>query len=346
VALEGRRLLLEHRITDAITVLQRVAAGDSTAAADLGMALYHAGRLADASPWYLKTRPDRAGFARLLSVAGNSAYGVRWPRGTSEIVVPFLQSDPLPVVEVTVNGRRRTFFIDTGASIVFLFPDVVKELGLQTFEGTMGTYAFGSAVKTDYAILDSLGLGGVTLTRLPVAVREFEGLREQFHQPDLAGALPVAVFARFLSTMDFPGGRLVLRPRAPANSSAFSARVPFLMIGDHFLVLPGRVNGGEALWFFLDTGFTAGGFLAPKRTLVRSGVAQSAGQLDASVPLTVDRLEVGPLVGQQIASRSLAFPETLETSTGFRIGGLVSKTFLAPYRVTWDFARREIVFER
>jgi hypothetical protein len=349
LALRGRRLLWEHRIAEAVPVLRAAVAADTSGATgpvtDLATGLYHAGQLSEAAALFRRAG-RREGFARVLEEAGDEAHTVRWPAGSAEVVIPFLQADPLPVVDVTVNGRRRTFFIDTGAAIVYLFPDIAAELGIEVFRGGPGTYAFGRQVETDYAILDSFGIGPVTISRVPAAVREFEGLREAFGQPALAGALPLAVFQRFLTTMDFPGRRLVLRPRQPMPPTPNAVRVSFLLVGEHFLLLPGRVNGAEPLWFFLDTGFTAGGFLAPMRELVRSGVIRSPDELRAPVPLTVDRLEVGPLQATGIASRSLVFPESLETSTGFRIGGLVSKTFLAPYRVTWDFERREVVFER
>ncbi|MBV9440029.1 MAG: aspartyl protease family protein, partial [Candidatus Eremiobacteraeota bacterium] len=47
------------------------------------------------------------------------------------ITLPFLQSDPLPVIEVRVDGRAAPLVLDTGAPDITLSPDFARTLGLQ-----------------------------------------------------------------------------------------------------------------------------------------------------------------------------------------------------------------------
>jgi hypothetical protein len=190
-------------------------------------------------------------------------------------------------------------------------------------------------------------LGPVEIGRLPVAVRDFAAVRKSFGRANLAGALPLAIFERFLTTLDFPGQTLRLRlPTAPLELTASALRVPFLLLQRHLLLVQGRVNDGKTMWLFADTGFSAGGFLAPKRTLVREGIVHSKDEVDATVGLTVRRLAVGPISQDGVPSMSLVFPEELSERAGFEIGGLVSNTFFRPYRMTWDFTNRQLVFQK
>ena len=68
----------------------------------------------------------------LESFKGQTPYELHG-NGTSTRV-KFVKTDPLPVVNVRVNGGDEvTFFIDTGGSEVTLDTDFAKELGVPQF---------------------------------------------------------------------------------------------------------------------------------------------------------------------------------------------------------------------
>ena len=70
--------------------------------------------------------------AKLQSFAGQTPYQVQGGRSVDH--VKFLQTDPLPLVSVRVNGGQEvTFFIDTGGSEVVLDTDFAKELGAPNY---------------------------------------------------------------------------------------------------------------------------------------------------------------------------------------------------------------------
>src|SRR5258707_15180230 len=77
--------------------------------------------------------------AMLESFKGQTPYELQG-NGTSTHV-KFLKTDPLPVLNVRVNGGKEvTFFIDTGGSEVTLDTDFAKELGAPQFAAVQGTF--------------------------------------------------------------------------------------------------------------------------------------------------------------------------------------------------------------
>ena len=80
----------------------------------------------------------------LESFKGQTPYELHG-NGTS-IRVKFVKTDPLPLVNVRVNGGNEvTFFIDTGGSEVTLDTDFAKELGVPQFGGGPGHIFRGAA---------------------------------------------------------------------------------------------------------------------------------------------------------------------------------------------------------
>src|SRR5207245_1714063 len=55
--------------------------------------------------------------------------------------IPFVVTDPLPVVSLTANGRLANFIIDTGASDVVLDPDFAAKIGVKPLSGETGIFA-------------------------------------------------------------------------------------------------------------------------------------------------------------------------------------------------------------
>ena len=63
-------------------------------------------------------------------------------------IVKLLQTDPLPLVSVQINGGPAvTFFIDTGGSTVALDADFAKELGVPQLGTVKGTFAGGQTAE-------------------------------------------------------------------------------------------------------------------------------------------------------------------------------------------------------
>ena len=78
----------------------------------------------------------------LASFKGQMHYELKGT-GTSARI-KFVKTDPLPLVNVCVNGGKEvTFSIDTGGSEVTLDTDFTEELGVPEFGAVQGTFSGG-----------------------------------------------------------------------------------------------------------------------------------------------------------------------------------------------------------
>src|SRR5215468_1380674 len=105
--------------------------------------------------------------AMLESFKGQTLYELKG-NGTSTRV-KFVKTDPLPIVNVRVNGGKEvTFFIDTGGSVVTLDTEFAKELGVPQFGAMQGTFSGGQHADVQFGRIDSITLGDWTIKNLPV----------------------------------------------------------------------------------------------------------------------------------------------------------------------------------
>ncbi len=148
--------------------------------------------------------------AMLESFKGQTPYELKG-NGTSTRV-KFVKTDPLPVVNVRVNGGKEvTFFIDTGGSEVTLDTDFAKELGVPQFGAVQGTFSGGQHTEVQLGRIESLTLGDWTVKNVPTAMLPLRQLSEGFGVKQIDGIIGTTLFYHFLTTMDYPHGELVLR---------------------------------------------------------------------------------------------------------------------------------------
>jgi hypothetical protein len=308
-----------------------------------------------------REKGDPARAAQLESLEGQTPYSIEG--GGAETVLPFVMTDPLPVVALKVNGHAVNFFIDTGAAQVVLDEEFARELGVEEFGSETGTFAGGKKAAFGFGRADSLTLGDYIVTNVPVALMQVR----RFSQPvfggtQVDGIIGTVLLYHFLSTIDYPSGRLVLRrPTAEAAglfaekaSDARAVSLPFWMAGDHFIVGWGTVNESAPLLFFVDTGLAGGGFTCPESTIKLAGIElnESAagegiggGGKVRAVPFVARELTFGAAHEENVPGLfSGAFP--IENALGFHIGGLISHGFFRPYGLTFDFRGMKIYLER
>jgi tetratricopeptide (TPR) repeat protein len=111
-------------------------------------------------------------------------------------------------VDVFLNGKRRRFKLDTGASGLLISSDAAKALGL-TPEAETRSFGIGDeGMRTAYlAHVDDLKIGSLEFHHCIVHV--FEAKEAMKDQDGLIGA---DVFRSFLVTLDFPAHEMRLSP--------------------------------------------------------------------------------------------------------------------------------------
>jgi hypothetical protein len=235
-------------------------------------------------------------------------------------------------------------------------PAFAEKCGLKPFaEKETGTYAGGRQAPSANAVADRVGLGEFLLRNVPVAI------------PDRAGPLKVdgivgtVVLYHFLFTLDYPGGRLILRRNTPQASKAVrteaegsgAVRLPFWLAGDHLVYAWGTVNGSGPYLFLVDTGMAGGGFTCPEFVvkeahieLPKQGFQGMGGGGPITVyPFTAD-LTLGEARRDKVRGLYGALPPGFEDRQGFRMGGLISHGFFRPFAVTFDFREMLIYLKR
>jgi tetratricopeptide (TPR) repeat protein len=360
----GYIALLSNRLEEArlrLTGALEMKPDDRAALSLLAEAWYRTGDFEKAAP-LLKAMGREAKAAQMESFKGLSPFRIEGQSAMS--VLKFVVTDPLPVVEVRVNGgRKANFFIDTGGAEVIVDPQLAKEAQVPVFGSETGTFAGGKQAGLEFGRAEALALGDFTVRDLPVQVlpvRQFSG--PVFGGLQVDGIIGTVLLYHFLATLDYPEGRLVLRRRTPESEAAFEKEiqgekcvsVPFWMAGDHYMVAWGTVNKSRPLLFFVDTGLAGGGFTCPESTIREAGIklpkspageGMGGGGKVAVFPFVVDELSLGEARVKNVRGL-FSGPFTLEEVFGFHIGGLISHGFFRPYAVTFDFNKMRIIMAR
>ncbi|MEO8668523.1 MAG: aspartyl protease family protein [Bauldia sp.] len=317
-------------------------------------------------------RNDFANAARSLEAAGSAAASLpTWPSFTTLVldklqsfantrpyeieakgprtVLKFVKTDPLPIVKVTVNGKEAVFFIDTGAAEVLLDTQFAKELGVPQFAATPALFAGGQGGSVGSGKLETLGLGNWTLKNLPVQIVDTRAFSDAFGVR-IDGCIGTMILSRFLSTMDYARGELVLEPkRTKVAQTPGKVAIRFWLTGDHVIVANGVVNNLPPALFFVDSGLTSGVNLRQSMFEVagirlqedKASKAQGGGGSFSSVPYDVAKVALGPWREKNVPG-VFDGPQVAEDKFGFYVQGLVGHEFLKPHRVTYDFARMRI----
>ena len=297
--------------------------------------------------------------AKLESFKGQTPYESTG-NGTSTRV-KFVKTDPLPLLNVRVNGGKEvTFFIDTGGSEVTLDTEFAKELGVPQFGAVQGTFSGGQHAEVQLGRIESLTLGDWTVKNVPTAMLPLRQLSEGFGVKQIDGTIGTTLFYHCLTTMDYPHGELVLRRKDAKNLEEFKkspgkrATVPIWMAGDHFMVGWGRVETLPPTLLFIDTGLMGAGVKLAESVIKDAGIkldeskaAQGAGGGGTLkiVPYTVHQISLGDIKEENVQG-VYDGPFPWEDMFGFHLAGMVGHEFFRPYAVTFDFQNMQIFLQR
>lgn len=297
--------------------------------------------------------------ANLESFKGQTPYELQG-NGTSTRV-KFVKTDPLPIVNVRINGGKEvTFFIDTGGSVVTLDTEFAKELGVPQFGGVQGTFSGGQHAEVRLGRVDSVTLGDWTVKNVPAAMLPLRQLSEGFGVKQIDGIIGTTLFYHFLTTMDYPRGELVLRHKDARSLEEFKKSpgkrvvVPIWMAGDHFMVGWGRVETLPPALLFVDTGLVGAGVKLAESVIKQAGIkleenkateGAGAGGTLRIVPYTVHHVSLGDIKEENVQG-VYDGPFPFENTFGFHLAGMVGHEFFKPYAVTFDFQNMQIFLQR
>jgi len=263
----------------------------------------------------------------------------------------FVVTDPLPALELSVNGGPPTLFlVDTGGAELVLDTRLAMEAGAEMVSSLNGEYSGRRKARTGLGRVGSIQAGDLRIHDVPVHTLDLGDL-PRFLGIDVRGILGTRLLMHFLPTIDYPGGALILR-RGPAPALQDPARtIPFWLADTHLILARGRLNGLPPTCFWVDTGLVGSGFLASETQLRTAGVAidwstaeegPGGGGLVKEANVLIDSLTLGE--GDEAITRA-AVPGMVQDKPlsifgdrlGFEVGGLISHAFFRPYALTIDF---------
>jgi len=147
-----------------------------------------------------------------------------------------------------INERAVKFFVDTGASLVWMSAEVANRLGIDYRRGAQFTVTTAGGPKPAFAVkLASVRVGGITLTDVDGAVGEGAGTGETV-------LLGMSFLSRLSMTRD---GNLMRLSRSPAQAANadFRPSLTLTQVRAGMFATPVAVNG-VSLPFLIDTGAT------------------------------------------------------------------------------------------
>ena len=279
--------------------------------------------------------------------------------GTARI--PFTVTDPLPVIQVAVNGSELLpFFIDTGGAEVIIDDELAGRVGAIS-AGTQKGEGGGTTGSLGLGKVDSLTIGEVVIKNVPIHTLDARPFAAVFDGMPVKGVIGTRLLMRFLATIDYAGGSLVLRQKSSSEHVDFRPckMIPFWLIQSHYIVANGILNGKGPMLFFVDTGLAGIGFSATESLLQEAGIAVDWTKAEAgiagfgkteTVDVTADELALGAgenrVVARNLPGAVFKTPiEVLGDKLGFRVGGVVSHQFFRDYALTLDFERMRLILQ-
>ena len=230
----------------------------------LALTFYQTNRFADARE--LPAPEDSEGVSSLITFMQafeGEPYGIEWAGDERIAHLPMTnditQPGALPIVDLEVNGQTVSLILDTGGDRLYLDKGIYESLGLNTLTHREARYAYtgGQTVEEPLGVAESVTMGDVTLTNVPVVGATWKEIGQTSD-----GVLTTQLLKQFLSTMDYDNRRITLRERTPEALAQAMATLgdappvetPFYMTTTHLMFAKGSLNGYEGINYFLDSG--------------------------------------------------------------------------------------------
>jgi len=356
----GHLALLGNRLDEAVKLLASaldINPQSSSAWNLLARAYYRRGELGSAAYCY-----ERLGRRELAATLAAMAHCTPYALSGEGLPVdlPWLTTEPLPVISAAVNGQTANLVLDTGAGDLVLDEDFAISAGVHFGGRENRRFAGGRAATVWYGYAQELRLDRLTLTDLPVQAMPLRTFFAPFFTTHpIHGILGTAVLSQFIATLDYGAAALSLAPLATAigeprvEHETDTGVTPFWIAGRHCLVACGGVPGPHPCLVFLDTGMAGSAFAVPHSTADAAGLepdsdtaeaGYSGGGQVAGRRVLLDRVCLGSVCRRDMAGMLIeSFP--LEVQFGFRITGLLAHDFFRGCRLTLDFGSMSLALQ-
>lgn len=351
----GKLALWNDRLAEAESLLAGGIDADPTAGVDLLAARIRRGEFTAAAE--LADSLGATGHAEMLRrLAEGDTYRIS---GRSETSMPFQRAFPLPLVRVKINGQRALMAVETGAGDLLIDDYFARQLKVSMLPASQPVLWNGDRVTVRNAMVQRLDLEGLLIENVPAGVLKLGRWSVEVNPQGehVVGVIGINLLRHFLPTIDYDKLRLELRPvDAAFRAAADARRIPFEIWGENELTVYGTMNGGRRMAMALDSGIPGCGIAAPPEVFeevgLKAGVlaraVTGAGSMLRGRPwtgVTVPAVNVGQITKDKVPGWSGGIDSSELWRHGVRRDAALSGAFLRGWRVTIDWARRDLVFE-
>ena len=249
--------------------------------------------------------------------------------------------DEIPYVPVRFNGGAEAYILfDTGAERNVIDREFARSIGVQTIWPGGPLHGAYRQSPGGYTLVDSLGLGSMSIGRVPFAVGDFEALHLRGQGAYYIAAVinPALVMRDFLVVLDY-GHRRIELVRYDAGGADYldrSYRLRRTVVPFHFdanavwPVLLVSLDGSRSLPFLADTG--ASDLLLGRAT-------------GAALRIDPERFTASAGGHTKDDVRAILLDGSPGEPWGIDIHGVLGFPFFRDMRVVFDYERMEIALE-
>ncbi len=279
--------------------------------------------------------------------------------GSDETSVPITFINQRPIIKLKINGRDQplNFVLDTGSGISIISERTAKELGIDPVtHGGLGKGLGGDgSFEIIFGFVDKIAIGDVIINNIPICIRKFHSRSDA-----VDGYIGLSLISKFLTTIDYGAGTLVLKKPVRRDEKEESQirpidndelELPLLLTSSGFL--SGKVvlaEKAEPLNFIVDTGASITVLSkelmtgASLREIDQQGTVRVVGAagITHGVPsYTVPSVKFGSNVQTDVDVVALDLG-IINQSAGYVQSGILGGNFLSKYKVTFDFQRSKV----
>jgi hypothetical protein len=284
----------------------------------------------------------------LFEPPGKGPRDYRFTHGTSAENIPFTYIADHLFIDVLINCDRRTWIIDTGASVTVVDTEYAERLGLET-AGKMRGYGAGTTVEATFTELPPFAVEGIEFDSQSVAVFPIRKLLKRAGL-DVVGILGYDFLSRFVVKIDY--AKELLSFYDPATFQyAGDGKVIEEPMEDRFFVVPMTVDGVYAGNWTLDIGAGGTSFFFPfaerNGFLERDGVEGRAGGAGGYHPTRTIRFETAEIAGFTLEHPLISIPLQTGGAMGNTEGtGNLGNSVLRHFVLYLDYERQQVILEK
>ncbi len=284
----------------------------------------------------------------LFEPPGKGPRDYRFTDGTGAEDVAFTYIADHLFIDVTIECDRRTWIIDTGASVTVVDTEYAGELGLHT-EGKMKGYGAGTTVEAAFAELPPFSVDGVEFDAQKVAVLPIRDLLRRAGI-DVVGILGYDFLSRFVVKIDYANELLSFYDPSTFEYTGSGVIIDEPM-KDRFFVVPMTVDGMYTGDWTLDIGAGGTSFFFPfakeHGMLDRKGIDGLVGGAGGYHPTRTMKFRTLEIAGFTLEDPVISAPLQAGGAFGNTEGvGNLGNDVLRHFVVYLDYERQRVILEK